>query len=155
MDGDRPAGGSGALAELIDKYGEVLVPDLLHYYGVDIRDLFLEQNPLSPRYVLTLVTYLPVESAFFAARRGGQEFRGWGPDLYAAADIATSLRTMIHLYVVSHLDRKKHRMPPAPKPFPTPEDQKTKKSSNKPGSFAHVVMQAKAASMKRKRKAGR
>lgn len=150
MDGDRPAGGSEALAELIDKYGEVLVADLLHYYGVDIRDLFRDERPLSPRYVLTLVIHLPVESAFFAERRGGQEFRGWGPDTYAAADIATSLRTMVHLYVVSHLDRKKHRMPAPPKPFPTPEDLKTKKSSSKPGSFAHVVKQAKLASMRRK-----
>lgn len=117
---------------------------------MDIRDLFRDENPLSPRYVLTLVMYLPVESAFYAARRGGQEFRGWGPAEYALADIATSMRSFMHLYLVSHLDRKKHRMPPAPKPFPTPEDLKTKKNSSKPGSFAHVVLQAKAASMKRK-----
>lgn len=150
MDGDGPTGGSAALSELIDKYGEVLVPDLLHYYGVDIRDLFRDEDPLSPRYVLTLVIHLPIESAFFAARRGGQEYRGWGPDTYAAADIATSLRTLNHLYVSAHIDRKKHRMPAPPKPYPTPETLKAQKQSKRPGSFAQVVINAKAASIKRK-----
>lgn len=150
MDGNHTAGGSEALAGLIDEHGEALIPDLLEHYGVDLRDLFDEENPLSPKWVLNLVVHLPVGSAFVAARRGGQQFRDWDADRYALADIATSLRSFRHLYVSAHIDRRKHRLPQAPKPFPTPEELTTKKNSQKPGSFAYVVLQAKRASMKRK-----
>ena len=151
MDGVHPAGGSGTLAGLIDAHGEVLLPDLLHYYGVDIRDLFRTDNPLSPRYVLSLVVYLPPRSAFVAARRGGQQFRDWDAGRYALVDVANSLRALQHLYLVTHIDRRKTALPKPPDPFPTPEEQRTKQSAHKPGSFAHMVVTAKAA-VARKRK---
>lgn len=154
MDGVEPAGGSRALAQLIDEHGEVLIPDLLHYYGVDIRDLFHPEKPLSPKYVLSLVMYLPLESAFMASRRGGQEFRGWDVSRYALIDVANSLRSFQHMYLASHIDRRKAALPKPPEPFPTPEEKRTQKASVKAGSFAHMVATAKALH-ERKRKAGR
>lgn len=150
MDGDEPAGGSEALAGLIDEYGEALVPDLLSEYGVDLRDLFDSENPLSPRWVLNLVVHLPIASAFVAKQRGGQEFRGWDAERYALADAATSLRFIKHMYLSAHLDRKKHRLPEPPKAFPTPELTKTMKNSKKPGAFAQMVVNAKRNAMTRK-----
>jgi len=154
VDGIYPAGGSTALAGLIDAHGEVLIPDLLSHYGVDIRDLFHPEKPLSPRYVLTLIMYLPLGSAFVAERRGGQEFRDWDISRYALVDVANSLRGLQHLYLATHIDRRKASLPKPPEPFPTPEEQRTKKAVTKAGSFAHMVATAKAAA-ERKRKAGR
>lgn len=127
---------------------------MLYYYSVDVRDLFDPDRPLSPRYVLTLITYLPLGSAFIAERRGGQEFRDWDVSRYALVDVANSLRGLQHLYLATHIDRRKHGLPKAPEPFPTPEEQKQKKAVQKPGSFAHMVAVSKAAA-ERKRKAGR
>ena len=154
MDGFEPAGGSGTLAGLIDAHGEVLIPDLLYHYGVDIRDLFHPEKPLSPKYVLSLIMYLPLGSAFVAERRGGQEFRDWDVSRYALVDVANSLRSFQHLYLAAHIDRRKTAIPKPPEPFPTPEEQRTKKASVKAGSFAHMVATAKAMA-ERKRKAGR
>lgn len=144
MDGVEPAGGSSALASLIDKHGEVLIPDLLYHYGVDLKDLFHPEKPLSPRYVLTLIMYLPLGSAFVAERRGGQEFRDWDVSRYALIDVANSLRSFQHLYLATHIDRRKHGLPKPPEPFPTPEEQRTEKATHKAGSFAHMVATAKA-----------
>lgn len=154
MDGVEPAGGSRVLAQLIDEHGEVLIPDLLHHYGVDIRELFHPEKPLSPKYVLALIMYLPLGSAFVAERRGGQEFRDWDPDRYALIDIANSLRSFQHMYLASHIDRRKTALPKPPEPFPTPEQKRTEKATHKAGSFAHMVATAKALA-ERKRKAGR
>lgn len=152
MDGSEPAGGSAALAGFLDEYGEVLVADLLHYYGVDVRDLFRPERPLSPRYVLALIMYLPLGSAFVAERRGGQEFRDWDHSRYALVDAANSLRSLSHMYLATHIDPRKTRAPRPPDPFPTPEETRTKKQAHKAGSFAHMVATAKAAA-ERKRKA--
>lgn len=154
MDGVHPAGGSAALAGLIEEYGEALVPDLLHHYGVDLRDLFLPEKPLSPKYVLSLVMYLPLGSAFMAARRGGQEYRDWDVGRYALVDVANSLRSFQHLYLAAHIDRRKTALPKPPDPFPTPEEKRTQKATHKPGSFAHMVATAKV-NAERRRKAGR
>lgn len=155
MDGIESAGGSAALASFIDEHGEVLIADLLSHYGVDLRDLFHPERPLSPRYVLALVMYLPMGSAFVAARRGGQEFRDWDLGRYALVDVANSLRSLQHMYLVSHIDTRKTRAPKPPDPFPTPEETRTKKATHRPGSFANMVAIAKAAAARKKRKAGR
>ena len=151
MDGIEPAGGSAALASFIDQHGEVLLADLLFYYGVDLRDLFRAERPLSPRFVLALIMYLPLGSAFVAERRGGQEFRGWDHSRYAMVDAANSLRSIQHLYLAAHIDRRKARVPKPPEPFPTPEETRSKKAVAKPGSFAHMVAVTKAAAERRQK----
>ena len=131
-----------------------MIPDLLSHYGVDIRDLFHPEKPLSPKYVLSLIMYLPMGSAFVAARRGGQEFRDWDLGRYALVDVANSLRSFQHLYLLAHIDRRRGSAPKPPKPFPTPEEKRTEKAVQKPGSFAHMVATAKALAQ-RKKKVGR
>lgn len=56
--------------------------------GLDIRDLFRDNGKLSPRYVLILAGHLPETSAFFAARRGGPQFRPWTSTTHLLALIA-------------------------------------------------------------------
>lgn len=150
MDGYEPTGGSTALAGLIDEHGEVLIPDLLYHYGVDLRDLFDPVKPLSPRYVLALIMYLPLGSAFVAERRGGQEFRDWDVSRYALVDVANSLRSFQHLYLSAHIDRRKTPMPKPPEPFPTPEEKRVQKAALRPGSFTHMVATAKSLAEKKK-----
>lgn len=146
MDGRVPVGGSRALAGLIDKHGEAILADLLLYYGVDLRDLFSE-NSLSPRYVLTLILHLPTDGAFYASRRGGQEFRGWDVDRYALVSLVNAQRAGNHILLMANRDPKRAK-PVAPEPFPTPDE---KKSRPKPGSFAGVVASMMAAQRRRKK----
>ena len=40
MDGGYSAGGSLALADLLDEHGDKIYPEVLRYYGVDLRGLF-------------------------------------------------------------------------------------------------------------------
>lgn len=146
MDGDHPAGGSRVLAELIDKYGEVLIPDLLSEYGVDLRDLFRPSWPLSPRYVLSLVLALPMGSAFTAERRGGQQFRGWDETRYALVCAVHELQAIGHMYVLAHIDQEKTAKPKTPTPFPTPDTSEDRQATRpKPGSFAGIAASMLAA----------
>lgn len=134
MDEGDSAGGSRVLADLIDRYGEVLVPDLKHYYGVDLREIFDPESDLTPRYVYSLIKGLPLGSAFVAERRGGQQFRGWDESRYTLVAIVNAIRSLHHTYVSAH--SKSSRKPP--EPFPIPE--RTKRSSaDKPGSFAFIA----------------
>lgn len=144
MDGGDPAGGSRALAELIDRYGEYLVPDLLNYYGVDLRQLFLPESRLSPRFVISLIKGLPIESAFVAERRGGQQFRGWDESRYALVATVNAIRALQYTYVAAHSKTK----PKTPDPFPIPERKTTQ--AEKPGSFAFIAAAKLAAAKKRK-----
>ncbi|AHJ86392.1 tail assembly chaperone [Mycobacterium phage 40AC] len=143
-------GGSRVLAGLIDKHGEAILSDLLHYYRVDIRDLFSEENPLSPRYVLALIVWLPTDSAFAASCRGGPQFRGWDADRYAMVSAVNELRAGNHLTLLINRDRSKPK-PKAPEPFPTPDEEK-KSTAPKPGSFASMVVAAKRAARLKKEK---
>ena len=145
MDGGDPAGGSAYLGELIDQYGDVLIPDLRHEYGLDLRDLFNPEAKLSPRYVLAHIKHLPMDSAFVAERRGGQQFRGWDESRYIAVANVNAIRTLQHLYVLAH--SKKNAKPKPPEPYPIP-DSKTKK--DKPGSFAAIARRHLAAARRRK-----
>lgn len=147
MDGRVSTGGSKALACLIDEHGEAIVSDLLLYYQVDLRELFSDENPLSPRYVLSLILHLPSDGAFFASRRGGQEFRGWDVDRYALVSLVNAQRAGNHILLVANRDPKKPK-PPLPEPFPTPDD--NKKQAPKPGSFAAIAA-SMLASQRRKR----
>jgi hypothetical protein len=149
VDGKHPAGGSRELAYLIDEYGEILLPELKHYYGIDLRDLFRESWPLTPRFVLAHIANLPVGSAFNAARRGGQQFRGWDEDRYMTATLINSIRVLTHVLVMVNIDPKKSK-PKPPDPYPTPDDLKVQKPAPKPGSFAHTTMSLLAKAKKRK-----
>ena len=137
MDGGVPTGGSADLAGFIDKHGEVLIPDLRHYFGIDLRELFSEVPPFSPRWVLIHIKWLPVESATFAEIRGGGEFRGWSTDRYMLATLINAIRALIWVFTVAHSDPKK-RKPKPPEPYPTPDKPK---KVHKPGSFAFIAGQ--------------
>lgn len=143
-----PAGGSRVLAKLIDKHGEAILSDLLHYYRVDLRDLFSDDNPLSPRYVLALIIHLPTNGAFYASRRGGPQFRGWDEDRYALVSAVNAINTTNFILAMANRDPSKSK-PKAPKPFPTPDtDEKDK--APKPGSFASIATSMIAAQRKKK-----
>ncbi|AMS00924.1 tail assembly chaperone [Mycobacterium phage Loser] len=142
-------GGSRVLAELIDKFGGALLADLREYYQVDLRDLFSEEAPISPRFVLALVLCLPKDGAFYAERRGGQQYRGWDGQLNALADIYDVIQAGNHLFMLAHRDPNKAK-PKAPQPYPRPDDIKTKDAAPKPGSFAAMVVAAKKAARERR-----
>lgn len=147
MDGGDPAGGSADLAELVDKHGEVLVPDLQHYFGIDLRELFSEVPPFSPRWVLIHVKWLPIESATFASIRGGNEFRGWSQDRYMLTSVVNLLKLLIWVFTLAHSDPKK-RKPKMPEMHQTPDEAKSKKK-DKPGSFGFIAKQHLEAIKKR------
>jgi len=147
----NPTGGSLELARLLDRYGEDLVPDLKHYYGIDLRDLFSEESSLSPRWVLLHVHNLPIDSATVAEIRGGEKFRGWGPDQYMAARIIDSLSALRYITLLAHRDPKR-KAPPLPEPYPIPDNiQKKKTREATPGSFAFIANQLLAQGKKRKK----
>lgn len=60
------AGGSGALAELIDLYGEGLHADFGRVYGVPLADYVMGRRP--PGEGLARIKWLPHGSAFYALR---------------------------------------------------------------------------------------
>ncbi|QLF84588.1 tail assembly chaperone [Mycobacterium phage Gail] len=147
--GETQLGGSRVLASLIDKHGEAILSDLLHHYQLDLRLLWSEEAPLSPRYVLALIMQLPTDGAFYASRRGGIQFRGWDADRYALVAAVNALRANNHILTVVNRDPAKPK-PKPPEPFPTPDSDT--KSAPKPGSFAHMIVAAKRAHRLRKEK---
>lgn len=148
MDGGYLAGGSAALAGLIDQYGEVLIASLKHEYQVDLGDIFVPGSGLTPKLALTYIKYLPLGSAFMAERRGGQEFRGWDESRYVNVAMVNGLRTLQHIYVSAHTKGKTA----APEPYPIPDRRKKKDQAKTPGSFANLAM--KHIEAKKRRKAG-
>lgn len=143
-------GGSIRLAALLDKHGGALVPDLKYYFGVDLRDLFSEGNPVSPRFALLLIDWLPTGSATVAERRGGPEFRGWDVDRYMAARMVDILNASLYSFVVANSDPKRSR-PSQPDPFPTPDVRAAKhRSAEGPGTFAGIAKALLARSKKQK-----
>jgi hypothetical protein len=139
-------GGSLELAELIDKYGEFLVPDLRRDFGIDLRDLFCDVDPLSPRFVLAHIHNLDYDSAFVAEVRGGQQFRGWDVGRYQMARVIDVLQVSNYLFILANSDPKK-RKPKPPDPYPIPDEIKR---VDKPGSFAFIAKAHIAAVKKRK-----
>ncbi|QHJ86534.1 tail assembly chaperone [Mycobacterium phage Mabel] len=141
-------GGSKALAGLIDKHGEAIFADLLHYYRVDLRDLFSDESKFSPRMILALILWLPTDSAFYASRQGGPQYMGWDPDRYAAVAAVNALLANNHIHALVNRDPKKPK-PKAPEPFPTPGDYDNKHRP-KPGSFAAIAASMMAAQRRKK-----
>lgn len=135
-----PTGGSLELATLIDEYGEILLPELKHHFGIDLRDLFNEVPPFSPRYILTHIMYLDFDSAFVAERRGGQMFRGWGVDRYMTAQLIDAVNALQYITILANRDPDK-KAPDPPKPYPLPDTQlrKAQQKTPEPGSFAFIA----------------
>lgn len=111
--------------------------------------MFSDEAPLSPRFVLALVLCLPKDGAFYAERRGGQQYRGWDEDRYALADIYDAVQAGNHLFIMAHRDPNKPK-PQAPKAYPRPDDLAPKQAAPKPGSFAAMVVAAKKAARERR-----
>lgn len=87
MDQGHTAGGSRALAELIDEHGAYLAADLLTEFGLRLTEVVAEWPP---REVLALVEVLPPTSRLWAHVQGGDDWRdywGWGIDRHMQADI--------------------------------------------------------------------
>jgi hypothetical protein len=145
--GGDEAGGSRELARLIDEYGEFLIPDLKHYYDLDLRDLFSDDNPLCPKFVLAFVRNLPIESAFIAEVRGGRQFRGWDEDRYQSAALINALRVHNYYFALANCDPKKRRNIKPPDMWPLPDEVKKRDA---PGSFAFIAKAHLAAAKKRK-----
>lgn len=133
---------------MIDKHGEAILSDFLHYYRVDLRDLFSRSGGMSPRYVLALIMGLPSDGAFYASRRGGQEFRGWDASRYALVALVNAQRATNHILLRVNRDPKKAK-PKPPEMFPTP-DSEIKSKAPKPGSFAAVAASMLAAQRKKR-----
>lgn len=117
---------------------------------MDLRDLFSDENPLSPRYLLALILHLPTNGALYASRSGGIQFRGWDIDRYALVALVNAQRAGNHILLMANRDPKKPK-PAAPEPFPTP-DAKRKPSAPKPGSFAAIAASMMAAQRRKKEK---
>lgn len=145
MDGSYPIGGSRGLAELIDEYGEQLAGDLLEFYDVDLRDIFVPEARLTPLYVLTLIRGLPEDCRFNAERRGGPQFRGWDTSRYAAVATVNAVRALQYTYVAAHSKNK----PKPPDPFPIP-DSPVRRKNKGPGSFAFIAAHKLAAAKRKK-----
>ena len=104
---------------------------------MDLRDLFSDVNPLSPRYVLALIMNLPDDGAFYASRQGGPQFRGWDAGRYALVAQVNAQRSTNHILMMVNRDPKKAR-PKPPEMFPTPGVEKQKPAPT-PGSFAAIA----------------
>ncbi|MCP3801856.1 hypothetical protein NLX83_21555 [Allokutzneria sp. A3M-2-11 16] len=71
------AGGSLALAALIDSHGGELIADFQAHYRLDLSDVLRPDSGLTPRRTLLLAEHLPSGSATVAALLGGPEHREW------------------------------------------------------------------------------
>ncbi|AIG78467.1 Hypothetical protein AJAP_28145 [Amycolatopsis japonica] len=145
MGGGDPAGGSGELARLIDRYGEYILADFQQYYRIDLADVLRPGSGLSARRALALLRQLPIESATVAQLRGGPEFRGWGITQYLLADLVDAVQFNTHAFISANSKKK----PKPPQPFDRPESRaKRKRGSN---SFAAMAMRRISAVAKRKK----
>lgn len=120
MAGVDGAGGSLALAELIDGHGGELAHDFQAHYGLDlfeiVRDLCSGDARWRPGFALALIEQLPDDSAFAAAQMGGRDHRGWGTDRHLQVLLFDALQ--MNTFVTARAGGgKKAKQPP---PFPRP-----------------------------------
>lgn len=114
MDREDSAGGSVALAKLFDEFGEAITADFQSEYGLNIvREI---EQGMSPAQIIVLIRQLPLESRTVSARRGGDDFIGWGVDRYMTAQLIDAVQMTTHAVVQSN-SKKKVR---APKPVYRP-----------------------------------
>lgn len=126
-----------------------MLSDLLHHYQVDLRGLFRDEDPLSPRYVLALVLDLPKDGAFYASRRGGREYRGWDETRYALAELVDAMSGSNYMFQMANRDPAKPK-PKLPSPFPRPDNSEPKKAAPAPNSFAGIVASMMAEQRRRR-----
>ena len=70
--------------------GEGLYPDLLFYYGFDLREYLIDVEhgrAIAPRFVISLIQRLPDTSLTVALASGGREHFGWGGNRHMLADL--------------------------------------------------------------------
>lgn len=115
--------------------------------------MFSEDRPLTPRFVIAHIKYLPMGSAFIAEQRGGQQFRGWDQSQYMTATLIDAVRTLTYAFVLAHVDPDKTR-PKPPAQYPVPDKVKVQTAED-PGSFSFIVKMHLAAIKKKKREGGR
>lgn len=82
--------------------------------------------------------HLPDEGAFYASRRGGQQYRGWNVDRYALVSLVNAQRAGNYILTMVNRDPKKSK-PPVPDPFPTPDSQELKAKARNSNSFAKIA----------------
>ena len=113
MDGGYSAGGSLALADLLDEHGDKIYPEVLRYYGVDLRGLFLSE--LDAKTALCLVYALPPDSMTYAALTNDKDTAGWGITEHLLAGVidAVQQNTFTNVQV-----RTKKRLTPLRRLFP-------------------------------------
>ncbi len=109
----------------------------MQYYGVNLVSALRAGSGFSPRQILALIRQLPVESRTAAGMRGGEQFRGWGPDRYLAALLVDAVTQNTYAFVAANSTRR----PKAPEPVPRPATTTRKRT----GAFAAMVARAKAA----------
>lgn len=114
---------------------------------MDIRDVFVPDSGVTPRWLLVLISELDTKSRYVAELNGGQQFRGWDIDRWANVFSLETLRAIQWIYTAAHVDKK----PALPKPFPVPRDERPQdKTPDKPGSFAFIAKSHLASVKKRK-----
>lgn len=84
-------------------------------YGLDLRDTLWGENPMGARRLLTLVSWLPTESATQLLIRGYR----WTQEDELLATAIDQLQLGNHYFLSAHIDSKKTKLPD-PKPFPRP-----------------------------------
>ena len=100
--------------------------------------------------MLSLIMHLPDDSALYASRAGGQQFRGWDAGRYALVALVNAQRANNHILMMVNRDPKKAK-PKPPELFPTPE-QTNKPKTHKPGSFAAIAASMLAAQRRKREK---
>lgn len=142
MAGADAGGGSYALCDLIDKYGEALYRDLIFFYGVDLMDT-INGCGTAPFLVLGLIRGLPDTSMCHAREAGGDWNLGWGVDRHIMAQIYDALN--FNTAATGNWKKK----PPKFKPFPRP-----KKPEAKPKKVSVLDLYHKFTNMSRKKGGG-
>lgn len=96
---------------------------------MDLRDLFSEDDPLTPKRAVALIEGLPPESRTAAILREDEESYGWKTSDYLLAAIANSVRegTFVNMQVRT----KKKLTPIEPIEVPGVKKQKKQKKANK------------------------
>lgn len=141
MGGGDAAGGSSALAELIDKFGEQILADLQSEYGVNLVQALKPGGGHSPKTILVLVRQLPPESRTTAAMRGGEQFNGWGVDRYLLTSVIDAINYNTYALVASNSKKK----PKEPQPAYRPSNKPQRGKDNETNPFRQKLQAAKKA----------
>lgn len=113
----HPGGGSIALGELLDTYGEELFIDLKREYSLDLGEFIRGEVATSPRFLLTMIKHLPEGTNFVAAHAAQvakdpeynsqnsqdapapvdpvQEFKQWTEDRRLMAQLINSVNLLV------------------------------------------------------------